>query len=430
MKKVSLLAVLIVIFSLVLPQVVFAGTFIFKEEFNSTSKINLSFSRVAIRDGKVFTADDATSSRIESKIVKKTSYDITRAVLNSTSMIPATGGDIIYYLSNNDGKTWEWTRPGLVHDFQSQGRELAWAAVLSRPAVNLQSPFIESITINFSEGGEKLKSKGDSKRISELKKVSSALNAYYKKHGNYPYVNGDDGSVRWHELGLVLTKKDRNNKSLIKTMPEPVLSTDNEKMYFDYARFMDTNGQKGYILAVVLENQENKNFKKDYDGTLSYINCNDPIYCLVGGISKKSKSSTTAVLGIEDVQIAPGSLIKLQNKNEVYYITNKGLKRHVLNEAVFLSYGNKWTDIVILPASAESKFYSTPENRFIFLETNKPRAIYYISHGKKYFLSAIFLAQLNLHESEIAPVNSAEFKAYPLDVLTQQVTEEVKNFSK
>src|SRR3989344_5279668 len=102
MKKVSLLVTLIVIFSVVLPQTVFAGTFIFKEEFNSTSKINLSFSRVVIREGRVFTADDASSSRIESKIIKKTSYGITRAVLNSTFMIHATGGDIIYYLSNNN----------------------------------------------------------------------------------------------------------------------------------------------------------------------------------------------------------------------------------------------------------------------------------------------------------------------------------------
>lgn len=426
MKKVSLLPLLIVLFSLVLPQITLAGSFVFTEEFDSTSKIFSSFSRVDIREGKLFTANDATSSRVESKLVKKTSYDITKAVLNATFSVPVTGGEIVFYLSNNDGETWEWARPGLIHDFKSQGRELAWAAEITRPSTSHQSPFIESLAINFSEGGDKLKDKGDSKRISELRKVSSALNAYFKKHGDYPYVNGGDGRVRWTELGSALTKKDGKNKSAIKTMPEPVLSINNEKIYYDYARFTDLNGQKGFILAVVLENPNNKNLKKDYDGALSYINCNDPVYCLVGGIPKKSKSSNKAVLGIEDVQIIPGSLVKLQIKNEVYYITDKGMKRYVPNEAVFLSYGNRWTDIIILPGSAESKFYATPENRFIFLETQKPRSIYYISHGKKYFLSDTYLSQLNLHESEIAPVNSTEFKAYPLDVLTQKISEEIK----
>ncbi|MDP3953999.1 MAG: hypothetical protein Q8Q06_01100 [bacterium] len=410
---------------IVWPQLAFAGTFVFTEEFNSASKIDTNFSRVKIISGRVFTSDDSSSSRIESKTIKKTSYDIIGAVLNSTYSIPSTGGEIIYYLSNNGGDTWEWTKPGLVHDFQSQGRELRWAAVITRPSKENQSPFIESIRINFSEGGLKLKDKNDSKRMSDLNKVSTALKKYFKDRNDYPYVGGATADVRWRELGLILTKKNRRGTAYISKMPESILSINNETVSYDYGRFTNVTSEKGYVLAVTLENSNNKKLAKDIDGAIGGINCNDSAYCIIGGISNK-KVSNGIVLGTQDIQIVPGSLVRLQGDNKIYYITQKGLKRHVPNEGVFLSYGNKWSDVLILPGSTSAKLSSTPENKFIFLEFNRVKQVYYINKGKKYYISPEFQAQLGLHDSEIAPVNSTELNAYPLDILTQSITEEIK----
>src|SRR3989338_8519591 len=92
-----------------------------------------------------------------------------------------------------------------------------------------------------------------------------------------------------------------------------------------------------------------------------------------------------------------------ENKNPtIYYLTEGGMLRPMLNDRVFYSYGNQ----------KEYNYY--PRNQFIFIERPKlDRDIYQISGGIKRYLTPVAVKRMGLKENEIAPVNQFEFDEYP-----------------
>ncbi|PJE50991.1 MAG: hypothetical protein COV29_01785 [Candidatus Yanofskybacteria bacterium CG10_big_fil_rev_8_21_14_0_10_36_16] len=390
-----------------------AESFVFTDTFDSTRNINPDVTTAEIRSGRIFIADESSASRVESRNVRRTSYDITNISMSAAHSLPG-GSRIVYFASNDGGDSWIQLIPGYLSQFQTSGRELRWAAVLTRPSNDSQSPFIESITLNFREGGDRLKDKNDSRRISDLNKVASALRYYFNDKGNYPIVNGVNPDIRWRELGNVLTRKNSSGRQYISKMPASIPAIDGSIIDYDYKSVtgaLENIRGFGYILAVQLENPDRRDLERDTDGVWGPINCNDPVYCKVLGVEQSVSAS--AIKGSLTVDIPLGSLVRVQNDYKVYYVTEKGLKRHVPNEQVFLSYGNEWGDVLVVPPGATGSVYSFPDNKFIYLEGIWPRKIYFLDGGIKYFVSDQLLSQIGLAEKQIAPVNWTEINSYP-----------------
>lgn len=95
----------------------------------------------------------------------------------------------------------------------------------------------------------------------------------------------------------------------------------------------------------------------------------------------------------------------------IYYLTESGMLRPILNDEVFYSYGNRKEDVITINAK-EFNYY--PRNQYIFVERPKlNREIYQTTGGIKRYLTPVAVKRMNLDEYEIAPVNQTEFDAYP-----------------
>lgn len=95
----------------------------------------------------------------------------------------------------------------------------------------------------------------------------------------------------------------------------------------------------------------------------------------------------------------------------IYYLTEGGMIRPILNDEVFYSYGNRKEDVITIN---QKEFNYYPRNQFVFVE--KPqiiRDVYQITGGIKRYLTPAAVKSMNLLENEIAPVNQIELDAYP-----------------
>lgn len=101
---------------------------------------------------------------------------------------------------------------------------------------------------------------------------------------------------------------------------------------------------------------------------------------------------------------------KVEDKT-VYYLTDEGTIRPILNDKIFYSYGNRKEDVIFINQK-ELNYY--PRNQFIFIERPQiDRDIYQISGGIKRYLTPVAVQRMNIREDEVAPVNQIEFDEYP-----------------
>lgn len=96
----------------------------------------------------------------------------------------------------------------------------------------------------------------------------------------------------------------------------------------------------------------------------------------------------------------------------IYYLTDGGMLRPMLNDKVFYSYGNRKEDVIIIN---EKEFNYYPRNQFVFVERPQiNREIYQITGGIKRYLTPVAVKRMDLREEEIAPINQIEFDEYPM----------------
>jgi len=109
------------------------------------------------------------------------------------------------------------------------------------------------------------------------------------------------------------------------------------------------------------------------------------------------------------VQIVNTKLAIEKNSNTIYYLTKKGLKRPILNEEVFLSYGNKWDNVaVVLPGQLDAY----PDVRLIRGENNFK--VYKLEDGEKRWIADMeTFESLGCEWEEVTPINQIELAAWP-----------------
>ncbi len=110
-----------------------------------------------------------------------------------------------------------------------------------------------------------------------------------------------------------------------------------------------------------------------------------------------------------DLELCPRvKLLKARGYDEVYYLTESGMIRHLPSSQVFLSYDNKWEDIVEI-SSKELEVY--PQNNLIYLAGD--HKIYKLENNQKRWIkTAEAFNKLKFDWNQIAPVNLTEFDAY------------------
>jgi len=115
--------------------------------------------------------------------------------------------------------------------------------------------------------------------------------------------------------------------------------------------------------------------------------------------------------GVSPCQVQAGSLVRATGGTKVYYIndTPKGLmKRWLINAEVFLSYGNKWEDIIEI-SSAQLETY--PSVNLVKLR-NDPK-IYYLEGTTKYWIPSSEVFQSRGYDwDRVVIVNQTELEAY------------------
>lgn len=137
---------------------------------------------------------------------------------------------------------------------------------------------------------------------------------------------------------------------------------------------------------------------------------NDTTYPLACGRPGSVATTTPTPMPI------PSSRTKLMRSYlspKVYYITEKGFKRWVPTAEIFLSYGNRWEDIVEV---SQYKIDAIPNN--ILIKSPTGSKIYKIENGKKRWISTSAAFARNWFSwDQVAPVNQKEFNYYPIGAI-------------
>jgi len=108
-------------------------------------------------------------------------------------------------------------------------------------------------------------------------------------------------------------------------------------------------------------------------------------------------------------QYPRAKLLQASGDPKIYYITESGLKRHIPNETIFDSYGNKWEDVVRVTSAEINSF---PDATLIKAEDGYQ--VYKIENGQKRWIKTdAAFKRLKLDWNKVTPVNSAELDAYP-----------------
>jgi len=108
-------------------------------------------------------------------------------------------------------------------------------------------------------------------------------------------------------------------------------------------------------------------------------------------------------------QLRRMNLLLNKSNKKVYYITSTGKKRHILNEAVFNSYNNKWEDVVEVSDDFLKSFSDVS-----LVKADGDYKVYKLENGKKKWIkTAEVFNRLGFRWDEIAPVNILEISEYP-----------------
>jgi len=102
-------------------------------------------------------------------------------------------------------------------------------------------------------------------------------------------------------------------------------------------------------------------------------------------------------------------LVRVNNSDDIYYLTENWMKRKIPNMQVFDSYRNEMEDVISI-SQKELNWYE--DNRLIKYDNDWK--VYYLDNGVKHWIkTAEAFNRIGLDWSKVAPVNWQEINAYP-----------------
>ena len=104
------------------------------------------------------------------------------------------------------------------------------------------------------------------------------------------------------------------------------------------------------------------------------------------------------------------SLIKVKGDSKVYYLTEGGLVRPIVNpKKIFEFYGDRTEDIITI-SRKEFNFY--PTNQYVYQELPLNRDVFRISGSGKRYMTPMAVARLGIRADQVAPVSKSEIDSY------------------
>ena len=101
-------------------------------------------------------------------------------------------------------------------------------------------------------------------------------------------------------------------------------------------------------------------------------------------------------------------LIKAKGDDRIFYVTNSGIKKHIINGEVFNSYNNKHSDVVEVSPEIISSFYTAN----LFKDQNVNKVYKIEGNEKRWIKSADAFRRYNFDWNKIVPANNVELNAY------------------
>ena len=103
-------------------------------------------------------------------------------------------------------------------------------------------------------------------------------------------------------------------------------------------------------------------------------------------------------------------LVKVKGDSKVYYLTEGGLVRPVINtKKIFEFYGDRAEDVITI-SRKEFNFY--PTNQYVYQFSPLNRDVFQISGSGKRYLTPMAVARLGIRSDQVAPVSKAELDYY------------------
>lgn len=373
------------------------------------------------------------------------------------------GTTITFMLSGDGGQHWEEVTPGVSREFIYQGGDLRYRATLVS-TVPMRTPHLMRVKIDFIKAPYETPATirtRDNKRVSDLKNVAIKLDKFKKDRNSYPIADDQDPAVRWNIVAQLL--KEGN---YLTPMPQDPLHDKDTARAYDYI-----GGKSGtsYVLRARLEDAAHASLVKDLDGkpvepNLYDYSCDEPWYCEGKGVLVRPTPAPVApaIVGTAEIlqdeqghvyriatigggatpvekrkiyipspallgrlrtfysrmqkvgrqtleEIPRARLVKTADKNDIYYITQANLKRHIPSWEIFKSYGNDRREVVtVLP----EELAAYPDSRLIRLMGDKN--VWYLENGARRLVkSPAVMKKQGLKWAQVAPVNYAEYNSYP-----------------
>lgn len=269
----------------------------------------------------------------------------------------------------------------------------------------------------------------DFSSLAEYTKSEGQINLYLK----FRSASGAISSV----IELALTSPDsseeesggENDADSVSSCPDGTLLKlpDSPKIY------VVTDGQKKWIstpevfeqlgyhwTAVVIITPEQLAALPDSEDNLIRAKGDYKVYLIVNGVKRHIPNPTIFLdygFAWEDVKdvsqetvnkYSRAYLIRESRKNEIYFISSNGIRKHIPNMDVFNSFGDKLEDVQIV-SKTEMDFY--PESKLIKLDGGND--IYLVEgQSKRLISSPQVFEKLNLNWNYIIGVNEFEFNFY------------------
>ncbi len=102
-------------------------------------------------------------------------------------------------------------------------------------------------------------------------------------------------------------------------------------------------------------------------------------------------------------------IIKIKGNSALYYLTEGGLIRPIVNNKILDYYGDRTQDAVVI-SRKEFNFY--PTNQYVYQESPLNRDVFQISGSGKRYLTPMAVARLGIRADQVAPVSKSELDFY------------------
>ncbi|MEK7137998.1 MAG: hypothetical protein AAB787_00670 [Patescibacteria group bacterium] len=104
------------------------------------------------------------------------------------------------------------------------------------------------------------------------------------------------------------------------------------------------------------------------------------------------------------------SLVKVKGNSKIYYLTEGGMVRRVINtNKIFEIYGDRKEDVITI---SRKEFNYYPTNEYVYQFSPLNRDVFQISTKGKRYLTPMAVYRLGISPDQIAPVSKLELDSY------------------